>query len=257
MSTNGDYIRPLFPDITLADTDTVWVQRAIPVGPQGGYVRDALSHVYPNGAFADTDWVVVNTQQEAMGAPAVAATVDDQFSGTALGTGWAVLGGAPTVSGGKLHLPNTFPQTIIRANALFRLAGRTASVLGCVWPAGSGGGQVKSIGVKVQRTDYSVDQFQVYRAGAYLTTAGPSGVSALSFTYSATGHANLRIREAVGKVHWEASADGVTWTDLRPPVVSPTWVTAQDAWLQLWGGAYEAAGSDPATESTVDHVVVT
>lgn len=50
--------------------------------------------------------------------------------------------------------------------------------------------------------------------------------------YDPVAHAWLRIREAGGNLHWETSADGITWTTRRTET-SPAWVADVDLQVQL------------------------
>lgn len=56
--------------------------------------------------------------------------------------------------------------------------------------------------------------------------------SAAYFTYNATNHAWLRLRETGGQTYWDASPDGHTWTNLRT-TTSPAWVADGDIEIQL------------------------
>lgn len=63
---------------------------------------------------------------------------------------------------------------------------------------------------------------------------GYSDGSAAFFTYNATNHAWLRLRESGGQVFWDAAPDGHTWTNLRTST-SPGWVADGDIEIQLIG----------------------
>lgn len=53
-----------------------------------------------------------------------------------------------------------------------------------------------------------------------------------SIPYDPTDHAWVRIREAAGDLHWETSADGITWVNRRTET-SPAWVADADLQVQL------------------------
>jgi hypothetical protein len=53
-----------------------------------------------------------------------------------------------------------------------------------------------------------------------------------SLPYDPVAHAWVRIREAGGDLHWETSADGITWTTRRTEA-SPAWVADADLQVQL------------------------
>jgi len=53
-----------------------------------------------------------------------------------------------------------------------------------------------------------------------------------SLPYDPVAHAWVRIREDSGDVHWETSADGITWTTRRTET-SPAWVADVDLQVQL------------------------
>jgi hypothetical protein len=65
------------------------------------------------------------------------------------------------------------------------------------------------------------------------------------FTYNATAHAWLRLREIGGNTYWDASPDGHTWTNLRTST-SPAWVSNGDIEIQLI--AHRADGTNNFVE---------
>lgn len=69
--------------------------------------------------------------------------------------------------------------------------------------------------------------------------------SAAYFTYNATNHAWLRLRETGGQTFWDASPDGHTWTNLRT-ATSPAWVSDGDIEIQLI--AHRADGTNNNVE---------
>ncbi|MFJ6566421.1 hypothetical protein ACIQNU_03315 [Streptomyces sp. NPDC091292] len=58
--------------------------------------------------------------------------------------------------------------------------------------------------------------------------------TAVGFTYSASDHAWLRVREQGGTLYWESSGDGFGWT-LRRTLATPAWVTSQTVAVELTG----------------------
>jgi len=66
-----------------------------------------------------------------------------------------------------------------------------------------------------------------------------------SLPYDPVAHAWLRIREAGGDLHWETSADGITWTTRRT-ASSPAWVADVDLQVQLI--AHRDGGVDDVAE---------
>jgi hypothetical protein len=66
-----------------------------------------------------------------------------------------------------------------------------------------------------------------------------------SLPYDPVAHAWVRIREAGGDLHWETSADGITWTTRRTEA-SPAWVADADLQVQLI--AHRDGGTDDFAE---------
>lgn len=255
MSTNGDYIRPLFPGLTLPDATTVGLQRAIPVGPVGGMVRDALSHVFPSATFADDDWVTVtwNDTQNLGQAIANPGIVDDPFDGSSLSSAWSVLSGTPIISGGRLRFRNTFPQGQIRSTTTASLLNKTFTMYGLQWPIGSAGDSYKARGVLLQSVRRpGTDFMQLAKIGSSLITRTSPGIAA-AFTFDAVAHANLRMRCTGTQVFFEGSANGTAWTAINQMAL-PAWAAQNDVFAMVYGGCSSQPVADPNTESSFDRV---
>lgn len=255
MSTNGDYIRPLFPGLDLPDNAKVGLQRAIPVGPVGGMVRDALAHVKPGAVLADDDWVTVtwdDTQQLGDQAPNT-GILDEQFAGTVLSSAWFVNAGAVTVGGGRLHLPNTFPVNVIRSVAQHVVVNTSVTVYGLLAPVGYTNDANKARGVMVlDVSNPNVNFLQIVKSAGNITCRTNPG-TLFSTPYNATAHANLRMRVAGSLVLFDASPDGTTWSTLGQ-IATPSWALNGTGLLQLYGGCSVESYADPNTESSIDRV---
>lgn len=253
MTTVGQLVRPLFPNLTLPDSTRIGLQRAIPVGPTGSAVRAALAQLRPGEVFADTDWLTVNwdDNQAFSDTVAVIGLLNDPFDGTSVSAAWTVSGGAPVVSGGKLHLSNRFPQDSIRSSFTHSFLGTAFSLLGFVPTIGPIGNEgYRGRGLIVQdASNPGVNFVQFIRIGTnWLMRVNPGTTGSTPYD---PAHSNIRLREAGGQLNFEVSANGTTWTPLRQ-TADPSWMATAQASVFIYSGAWNSSGSDPSTEATVD-----
>jgi len=121
--------------------------------------------------------------------------------------------GGPSIVGGQLSVPTigTYAAAATATNAV-ALAGSSVLVQ-VVTASGTSGTRQNSVKCQVDATN-SVEM--MLDGGTFhgrVTVAGANTDTALG-TYSPTSHAWWRIRESGGTVYWDASADGLTWSNL-------------------------------------------
>lgn len=241
MSSVGDSIRPLFPGFDLDDSGSFYVQRAVTVGSPG--VREALARTPARDlTLNDDDYLVAMTAPVPLSDPAFEALVDDSFDGAALNARWAVVAGAPTVSGGLLQLPNS-PSAKVSLIEMRKFVGRSWESYGWTGEAVQGGG------ILVQSASYAPNSFQFIRTNGQLYSY-VGGAATLGHGLPA-GAANRRVRSgADGQTYFEISEDGKNWTALRA-VATPAWVATSDCKFSI-----VAVAGATGTKASVDRVVL-
>jgi hypothetical protein len=160
---------------------------------------------------------------------------------------WPQSYGDPVEAGGRARVPCTPGFAAYRSASAYTLAWSQVALR--VWPPAPGGATTAACSILVLSGTGGTDAgFLIDRAqgalGVYLRV-GYTDPGALFPAYDPVAHAWLRLREAAGALHWEASPDGATWTVLRT-AAAPAW-TAQST-LSLLLEAHRDAGVDDFAE---------
>ncbi|NLG63558.1 MAG: fibronectin type III domain-containing protein [Candidatus Cloacimonetes bacterium] len=149
-------------------------------------------------------------------APPVIATLTDAFAGTTLDLSlWTPRGEHGIAVNDQLQLsvaPNTLENIALMSVEAYRFQGSSFQVEIAQYAGGSA-----NVGTYAAVTDAGELSYVIFNAHNGRLTAwrrwnGQSPVQIGSVTLDPTAHRYLRLREAAGRVYYETSPDGVTWT---------------------------------------------
>lgn len=166
-------------------------------------------------------------------------TFDDGVRDPAL---WPQSYGDPLEEGGRARVPCTTGYAAYRSASAYTLT--SSQVSARVYPPAAGGATSAACSLLVLTEMGGTDAGFVIDAaqgamGLY-ARVGYADDGSVFLSYDAAAHAWLRLREDGGSLHWDASADGRTWTVLRT-AASPGWAGHPD--LSLLFEAHRDAGT--------------
>lgn len=194
----------------------------------------------------------------------------DQF--TALTSYWNSNYGGATVSGGYARVPCThtggtpnyagFLSTIPAVGDTWTMSSTSLHVEVVTRPVG-GGAAVCYCQLSVLSTTSGTYLSMLYDAvGGNLSFGSYTGFSDAGLVvipHIPSLHRWWRIRHATGRVYWETSPDGTTWTVRRTLIGAPSWITTSNASVQLDasrnGGTNDYAEFDNLNVSTYNTTV--
>lgn len=149
-------------------------------------------------------------------APPVIATLTDAFAGTALNLSlWTPRSAHAIAVDDGLQLtiaPNSIENVALMSSEAYRFQGSSFQVEIEQYAGGSA-----SVGTYAAVTDAGELSYVIFNAHNGRLTAwrrwnGQTPVQVGSITLNPTAHRYLRLREAAGRVYYETSPDGTTWT---------------------------------------------
>jgi hypothetical protein len=177
----------------------------------------------------------------------------DNFNDNSLDTNlWEIIAGTVSENGERLELNNATTYAVVHSR---NFVDATESEILGEWTmyTGTGTGSAQS-GFKLFRgagATYGHLQIMRHNVGSIQISKTEDNVSifAESITYSATDHKWLRIRTTATQSIFEASADGITWTQPWTNSVSalPTWSLDDGVLVELFAGYFNAGQPDPGT----------
>ncbi|SMF86116.1 hypothetical protein [Streptomyces sp. Amel2xC10] len=161
--------------------------------------------------------------------PSFDALVDD-FEDGSLDTGlWSGSYGDPAETGGQALIPCTTGYAGLKSASAYTLTGSGITVrVHAPVPDGATSSAASVLvltGTGGTDAGFIVDSAQT-ALGLYSRTGYADG-DAVFLTYSPGDHAWLRFREDSGSLYWDASPDGLTWTNLRT-AATPAWAADTD-----------------------------
>lgn len=173
----------------------------------------------------------------------------DAFTTDQLASLWPGSYGTRSVSAGLLHVNCDTGYSAAVSAASYRINGSHVQVQ--AFPAALNGGTTNVLSeMQVNTTTAGTDAVFSYNAATGLLTmaerVGYFDADAVSITYSAVDHAYWRLRVSGGKMFWDTSPDGTSWTNRRT-ATAPSWsVTDTNLTAQLLGHR------DDGTTNTAD-----
>lgn len=147
---------------------------------------------------------------------AKAERLTDDFVAATLDVAWATDGPGVTLGGGLVSLDISTTQCNLKTTGAWDLTG-SAFWGKIVFPdSGRNGTDQNSLRISTGTVTNTANELRFFRSGATSMdaryTIGGTNTTLATWTYSATTHAWLRVREAAGTVYWDTSPDGMTWT---------------------------------------------
>ena len=185
------------------------------------------------------------------------ALSDDFEDGTLDAGMWSGSYGDPIEAGGQALIPCTTGYAGLKSASAYTLTGSGVTVRVHA-PAPNGAASAAASVLVLTSTGGTDGGFIVDSAqnalGLY-SRVGYADPGAMFLTYSATDHAWLRIREDSGNLLWDASPDGVTWSNLRT-APTPSWASDSDLAF-LVEGHRDTGASDTIALDSVNVAPVT
>jgi hypothetical protein len=194
----------------------------------------------------------------AFSAPPIALTIPlgqltDDFDDASLDTSkWEQIAGTVTEAGGQLELDNATTYAVVRSNPF---VDATESEMVGEWTmyTGVATGSAQS-GFKLFRgAGATYGHLQIMRTNVAALRIAKTEDNVVIFdegiTYNATDHKWLRVRLTATQTIFEASADGINWTQPWTNSVSalPTWALDDGVKVEMFAGYFNAGQPDPGT----------
>lgn len=255
-------IQPIFPDVTLDDSDRVYVEKtSVAVGPEGSQTRDAVEKVFRGETFADDDTLVVETDRRLMSDDVVlpGEPTSDDFDGPA-GAAVNDLAWRPqslvTLDGaGHASFPGN--QGLLWLELINQTPVTNRSV-GARWEhfGNAGSGLSTSAVLQIRRASSPANYYvQMSVSGNALRFyVNAFGLTQFSIPLNHAAHACWRIRFA-DQLYFETSPDGSDW-EVRWTRPLPSWLgetnirrAGSGPWSQPGGNSADGSALDSYFES--------